>query len=147
MFPCLHRARCVESLPQRRDRAAETSEPKGLRRTLNEASGLLARRGDDQTLTSVLSTFTQLGALRTARKPQPVLTCVQACITLGLAGAFSVGAPPACQRFPWDADIDANFIAAHPVVIGSLLEEHEEELKQLGLAGKFALASLSGYWA
>ncbi|CAJ1360315.1 unnamed protein product [Effrenium voratum] len=36
------------------------------------------------------------------------------------------------ELFPWDADIDANFIAAHPLVIGSLLEEHEEELKQLG---------------
>ena len=35
-------------------------------------------------------------------------------------------------RFPWDADIDANFIASHPVVIGSLLEEHEETLTRMG---------------
>ncbi|CAK9101097.1 unnamed protein product [Durusdinium trenchii] len=36
------------------------------------------------------------------------------------------------ELFPWDADIDANFIASHPVVIGSLLEEHEERLKRMG---------------
>eukprot|EP00435_Cladocopium_sp_Y103_P026328 s2354_g6.t1 len=36
------------------------------------------------------------------------------------------------ELFPWDADIDANFIASHPVVIGSLLEEHEETLKRMG---------------
>lgn len=39
-------------------------------------------------------------------------------------------------RFPWDADIDANFIASHPVVIGSFLEEHEERLKRMGGSAK-----------
>eukprot|EP00927_Polykrikos_kofoidii_P076492 TRINITY_DN73578_c0_g1_i1.p1 TRINITY_DN73578_c0_g1~~TRINITY_DN73578_c0_g1_i1.p1 ORF type:complete len:787 (+),score=111.14 TRINITY_DN73578_c0_g1_i1:82-2442(+) len=34
--------------------------------------------------------------------------------------------------FPWDADIDANFIASHPVVLGSFAEEHREHLATLG---------------
>ncbi|CAE8626795.1 unnamed protein product [Polarella glacialis] len=36
------------------------------------------------------------------------------------------------ELFPWDADIDANFIADHPLVLGSLLEEHVETLRELG---------------
>jgi len=36
------------------------------------------------------------------------------------------------EMFPWDADIDANFIANHPIVVGQFLEEHEEELKRMG---------------
>lgn len=27
------------------------------------------------------------------------------------------------ELFPWDADIDANFIASHPIVVGSFLED------------------------
>lgn len=36
------------------------------------------------------------------------------------------------EFFPWDADIDANFIASHPIVLGSFLKEHEEELFEMG---------------
>eukprot|EP00434_Breviolum_minutum_P035586 symbB.v1.2.031502.t1/scaffold3665.1/size69420/3 len=36
------------------------------------------------------------------------------------------------ELFPWDADIDANFIASHPIVIGSFLEQHEEKLRRMG---------------
>lgn len=36
------------------------------------------------------------------------------------------------ELFPWDADIDANFIANHPIVVGGFLEEHEEELARMG---------------
>lgn len=34
--------------------------------------------------------------------------------------------------FPWDADIDANFVANHPLVVGSFMEEHSAELANLG---------------
>jgi len=36
------------------------------------------------------------------------------------------------ELFPWDADIDANFIASHPIVVGSFVEEHQETLAQMG---------------
>jgi len=36
------------------------------------------------------------------------------------------------ELFPWDADIDANFIANHPIVVGSFLEEHQAALAKLG---------------
>lgn len=36
------------------------------------------------------------------------------------------------ELFPWDADIDANFIADHEIVVGGFLEEHREELARLG---------------
>jgi len=36
------------------------------------------------------------------------------------------------ELFPWDADIDANFIANHEIVLGSFLEEHSAELAKLG---------------
>eukprot|EP00928_Gymnodinium_smaydae_P031789 TRINITY_DN23220_c0_g1_i1.p1 TRINITY_DN23220_c0_g1~~TRINITY_DN23220_c0_g1_i1.p1 ORF type:complete len:810 (-),score=135.11 TRINITY_DN23220_c0_g1_i1:51-2228(-) len=36
------------------------------------------------------------------------------------------------ELFPWDADIDANFIADHPLVVGSILEEHAETIRGLG---------------
>lgn len=54
------------------------------------------------------------------------------------AGAESGGGRGILQRFavalrfPWDADIDANFIASHPIVIGSFLEQHEEKLRRMG---------------
>lgn len=34
--------------------------------------------------------------------------------------------------FPWDADIDANFIANHPVVLGTILEGNRSVLASLG---------------
>merc|ERR1711974_434831 len=36
------------------------------------------------------------------------------------------------ELFPWDADIDANFIASHPLVLGSFLEEHRARLSSMG---------------
>eukprot|EP00929_Paragymnodinium_shiwhaense_P012199 TRINITY_DN11895_c0_g1_i4.p1 TRINITY_DN11895_c0_g1~~TRINITY_DN11895_c0_g1_i4.p1 ORF type:complete len:770 (+),score=163.17 TRINITY_DN11895_c0_g1_i4:83-2392(+) len=36
------------------------------------------------------------------------------------------------ELFPWDADIDANFISQNPLVIGSLLEEHQDQLASMG---------------
>lgn len=34
--------------------------------------------------------------------------------------------------FPWDADVDANFIANHPIALGGFLAEHEAALAQMG---------------
>ena len=36
------------------------------------------------------------------------------------------------SRFPWDADIDANFIASHGIVIGEFLEKHKDTLRTMG---------------
>ncbi|CAE7213910.1 unnamed protein product [Symbiodinium sp. CCMP2592] len=36
------------------------------------------------------------------------------------------------ELFPWDADIDANFIASHGIVIGEFLENHKDTLRTMG---------------
>eukprot|EP00439_Symbiodinium_sp_Y106_P079183 s1076_g17.t3 len=36
------------------------------------------------------------------------------------------------ELFPWDADIDANFIASHGIVIGEFLEKHKDTLRTMG---------------
>ncbi|CAE7041656.1 unnamed protein product [Symbiodinium natans] len=36
------------------------------------------------------------------------------------------------ELFPWDADIDANFIASHDVVVGEFLQKHKDTLNTMG---------------
>ncbi|CAK0832896.1 unnamed protein product [Prorocentrum cordatum] len=48
------------------------------------------------------------------------------------ASVLNVFRSGASDLFPWDADIDANFIADHPLVVGSYLEERRDALEALG---------------
>ena len=45
-------------------------------------------------------------------------------------------APRGPARFPWDADIDANFIASHDVVVGEFLQKHKDTLNTMGVSLK-----------